>query len=535
MSITSSENALYAVSENAQAESFKDAVSEIVSIKVNLKSLTTPLFRVLLSQLFLVAPDTVPGKEAEEWDTFYAVLKCSNLYMEKFNKVTADKVNVIVSENDEILNIMSEDETISLYTQEYPCTICAFQVTWEQDDSGNGLRCDSCQKWYHNSCAPPELKVSAELLKLLDKGYNSNVCVYCPKCMIDNKPVTLASVMHELKDLKTRFEKISTLAEDAKRISKTEDTRNTTLLSNIVRNTEDLKSEKHVISKSLAKLAVSADRSKLAGGEGQIQQSGRRGYEGYDPEKTVIIQGVKKKEFLVSTGAELKRQLGKLFKFRIKIQTAQKTMRGNLQYQLSTTEDAKKIIAEWDSTFLGGDTKATSPSSGKLFEGALKDVPVDIEDTVLQELISKSYAGVTCKRLKRQGSPLLTVKVTFTSEKDLQDCIEKGVYHEEEHLHLDLNEFYTGTRARVLRCHNCQGYGHVAKDCTKPTTCVKCGIEGHKHWPYKNMICNEKINCVHCKTEHQADSVECLKYKAVKDLLQKKRSQPRHNILTKSS
>ena len=523
-------------SENAQADPFSDAISEIVSVRVNLKSLTTPNFRALLSQLFLVAPDTVPGKEAEEWDTFYAVLQCSNLYMEKFSNVPADKVNVLVSENDEILNILSEDDTISLYSQEYPCTICAFQVTWDKDDSGNGLRCDSCQKWYHNSCAPPELKVSAELLQILEKSYNSNVCVYCPRCMNNNKPITLANVMHELTDLKDRFEKISILAEDVKRVNKTEDTRNSMLLSNIVRNTEDLKSDKQVISKSLAKLAVSADRTKLAAGETQLNKSGRRGYEGYDPEKTVIIQGVKKKEFLVSTGADLKRQLGKLFQFRIKIQTAQKTMRGNLQYQLSTSEDAKRIIAEWEASFLGGETRATSPSTGKLYEGALKDVPIDIDDTTLQELISKTYTGVICKRLNKQGSPLLTVKVTFTSEQDLQDCIEHGVYHEVERLHLDLNEFYTGTRARVLRCHNCQGYGHVAKDCTKPTTCVKCGKEGHKHWPNKNNICNELVNCVHCKTEHQADSVECLKYKSVKDLLQKKRNnQPRHNILTRSS
>ena len=205
-------------SENAQADSFSDAISEIVSVRVNLKSLTTPHFRALLSQLFLVAPDTVPGKEAKEWDTFYAVLQCSNLYMEKFSKVPAEKVNVVVSENDEILNILSEDETISLYNEEYPRTICAFKVTWDKDDSGNGLRCDSCQKWYHNSCAPPELKVSAELLQILEKSYNSNVCIYCPKCMNNNKPVTSASVMHELTDLKDRFEKISFLAEDVKRV-----------------------------------------------------------------------------------------------------------------------------------------------------------------------------------------------------------------------------------------------------------------------------------------------------------------------------
>ena len=114
------------------------------------------------------------------------------------------------------------------------------------------------------------------------------ICVYCPKCMNNNKPVTLASVMHELTDLKDRFEKISFLAEDVKRVNKTEDARNNMLLSNIVRNTEDLKSDKQVISKSLAKLAVSADRTKLAAGETHLNISGRRGYDGYDPEKTVI-------------------------------------------------------------------------------------------------------------------------------------------------------------------------------------------------------------------------------------------------------
>ena len=36
--------------------------------------------------------------------------------------------------------------------------------------------------------------------------------------LLNNKPVTSASVMHELTDLKDRFEKISFLAEDVKRV-----------------------------------------------------------------------------------------------------------------------------------------------------------------------------------------------------------------------------------------------------------------------------------------------------------------------------
>jgi len=522
------------MSSDSLQDEFSDSASEIVSVKVNLKSLTIPHFRVLLTQLFLVAPDTVPGKEKEEWNNFYAVLKCSHLYMSKFRDVPAEKVDIVVSENDEVINIISKDQTISLYSQEYPCTICSCSVTWENDDTGNGLYCDSCQKYYHNSCAPPELQVSADFLKVLENGSSKNVCVYCPKCMKDNKPVTLARVMHELTELKIRFEEITMLTEDVKRTNKTEDTKNSTLLSNIVKNTEELKSEKNVISKSLAKLAVSADRAQLATGEAQFNPGGSRGYNGYEPEKTVIIQGVKGREFLARDN--LKRQLGKLFKFRIQIQTAQKTMRGNLQYQLTSAENAKRIVAEWDQSFLGGGTKATSPSTAIRFEGALKEVPLDIDDNKLEEYITKSYANATCKRLKRQGNPLLTVKVTFATESDLNECIKKGLYIEEESLHLCVNEFYTGTRARVLRCHHCQRYGHVVKDCTKPRRCVKCGEDGHQHWPDKGILCDRKVNCCHCNTEHQADSMECLKFKKVRDkMIETRNNQPRHNILSKSS
>ena len=137
-------------------------------------------FSKLLSKLFLSAPEII-GKETNpcNWQSYYTVLRCSKLYMDKFQDISPEQVCVIINENEEIINITSVDETVSLYDINYPCTVCLCQVTWDQNDTGNGLRCDTCHNWYHNSCAPPEFQFSLELLKCLDGGPPANAKLMC--------------------------------------------------------------------------------------------------------------------------------------------------------------------------------------------------------------------------------------------------------------------------------------------------------------------------------------------------------------------
>ena len=55
----------------------------------------------------------------------------------------------------------------------------------------------------------------------------------------------------------------------------------------------------------------------------------------------------------------------------------------------------------------------------------------------------------------------------------------------------------------LLRCHNCQRFGHHKEKCTRPPTCKNCGKNGN-HLDYQ-----QTPKCANCKENHLADSKEC--------------------------
>ena len=65
-------------------------------------------------------------------------------------------------------------------------------------------------------------------------------------------------------------------------------------------------------------------------------------------------------------------------------------------------------------------------------------------------------------------------------------------------------------RQKIVRCYNCQSYGHPAYQCTKNATCCRCGERnislGHTCGATK---------CANCDQEHHADSKHCNTYKAI--------------------
>ena len=185
---------------------------------VNLKVLTPPSFSSLLAKLSLRAPlppsATAAKKTKEtkvtEWGRYYTVLQCSAKYMDKFADYEADQVNVVVDpvDNKIIVNVVSVDGQVSLYnlTTAFPCSMCKSAVTDNEDASGHGLQCTTCTLYYHNSCAPTKFKASPALIKALN-GSPNNICVYCPQCMVDDNPVTIAGIASSLNEVVVEVKK----------------------------------------------------------------------------------------------------------------------------------------------------------------------------------------------------------------------------------------------------------------------------------------------------------------------------------------
>ena len=69
---------------------------------------------------------------------------------------------------------------------------------------------------------------------------------------------------------------------------------------------------------------------------------------------------------------------------------------------------------------------------------------------------------------------------------------------------LEVREF----RENPVRCYQCQGFGHMARQCRREKRCGKCGEVGHD---FKG--CEGKEKCYHCGGEHSTGFRGCERYK----------------------
>ena len=74
---------------------------------------------------------------------------------------------------------------------------------------------------------------------------------------------------------------------------------------------------------------------------------------------------------------------------------------------------------------------------------------------------------------------------------------------------------------RPRRCYCCQGYGHIASECTKNPVCSRCGQE-HED---EEEDCNEEPHCAACGGPHTATDKQCPKWQQEKKVMKIRREQ----------
>ena len=60
-----------------------------------------------------------------------------------------------------------------------------------------------------------------------------------------------------------------------------------------------------------------------------------------------------------------------------------------------------------------------------------------------------------------------------------------------------------------MQCYNCQGFSHLAANCTSESKCRKCG-EKHSSKECTNLL---EIKCTNCGLDHAASDYSCPVYK----------------------
>ena len=173
--------------------------------------------------------------------------------------------------------------------------------------------------------------------------------------------------------------------------------------------------------------------------------------------------------------------------------------------EFSTPQEADEVFSNWKLEYLGPQTtirKASSRSEQK--SAVLKGVPNDIEEVHIRAILQKKYPRIYVNCFgKAEGKILQTVKLSFQPELQYNTAISKGIF---------IDSFYyqpyefVQRGIRIIRCFNCQKFGHLSGNCNSKTACKHCSEE------HKNETCTNKESeskCSNCKGTHDADSLNC--------------------------
>ena len=196
----------------------------------------------------------------------------------------------------------------------------------------------------------------------------------------------------------------------------------------------------------------------------------------------------------------------------IKNQLSVKCKNNRVIFFTQTVEDYEKIKSEIAKSETEYHTY--SLSSDKETRMVLKGIASNVTDQeILEDLQNKSIRPTKVLQLTKKttdGEIKLPIRVVnFASDTVIKDIVK---------IRYICYCVCTWERFRkskkVTQCYNCQGFGHVAKNCYKKPKCVKCAKD---HKTQDCLIKNRSENpiCANCGGNHAASSKDCGIYKNV--------------------
>ena len=178
------------------------------------------------------------------------------------------------------------------------------------------------------------------------------------------------------------------------------------------------------------------------------------------------------------------------------VKSTNSTKAGNLIVECNDNQQYKTLLksphlGEWV-------IKVYVPKSMSTSIGCIYNVPLDITEEDIKDVLKQKNVS-NCVRLTyfneeiKERLPSTTVKLYFNVP-ELPVRISLGFRMYKTKIFIP----------KPIQCFNCQQFGHMQSDCSRPRVCYKCGQQ-HEN---KECIVN-KPKCANCKGEHPSNSKTC--------------------------
>ena len=187
---------------------------------------------------------------------------------------------------------------------------------------------------------------------------------------------------------------------------------------------------------------------------------------------------------------------------------------GGVALHCKTAEDKTLALEPWPSASFGNsDIEAHEPAGGKHKPAIVcRNIPRHMTDEEIKEA-AEEFTGKKCtvRRFKnhRTDSYMPIAKLELCSQSAAQLLVEKGIIVGRKVLPCE-----PSIKNSVIRCYNCNEYGHTQKCCKNVLSCTDCGQN------HNTLYCSNVKYCRNCKVAgHSADSKRCPTYRRLSTLL----------------
>ena len=202
----------------------------------------------------------------------------------------------------------------------------------------------------------------------------------------------------------------------------------------------------------------------------------------------------------------------------IQVKYAYSLAKGGVAIHLNNIQDKLTLLQSFTTEAFGG--AKISDLAERNYTVSLKNVPTYVSlDTVRLALQDKS---IEAKQLLRQqhkltGRPQPVIKVVC-SNSDARKLTNNTIISVGSHI-CDV----VRNNAHVLRCYNCQQFGHIARACTNTRRCINCSDVY-----CNNGYCRKPSKCFNCGGPHRASDRSCPIYQRRHALLAGQHPQPKY-------
>ena len=94
-------------------------------------------------------------------------------------------------------------------------------------------------------------------------------------------------------------------------------------------------------------------------------------------------------------------------------------------------------------------------------------------DTNTSSSLQANFPEAKARRFIKKDSTILnTVKVDFRSHKDMEAAVRDGLFLNDQFFRA--YEFKEEVKIPIVRCYNCQNFGHIDETCRSPPKCSNC-------------------------------------------------------------